>query len=193
MEFKIFIKIFTVGVFLIFECISCSSQFRKNTFQDITRSNLIKNKVQTIVSRKVGLDTLGNSIWERVDGVEYYNNIGLKIMTLIPKYFPGPEIKTPPGGLSLEQLSNFRVSESNIPTGIVDTTFYEYDKNENLSMIRNEFLTQIKYDQYDNWVEKCFSSKFREDMCNYRTYEYDGNGKIIYHLDSAGARSKKYK
>jgi YD repeat-containing protein len=174
-------------IFAIFQSCGDKLESKPDNFDD--KLLIAKNKVDVITKIKIGLDSLGNSKWSRVDAVSRYNNKGLKIMTIVPQYiYQSP----PPGGLTLRELSMIWTRETNIPNGIVDTIFYEYDERDNLKTIQGDLIITYKYDSQNNWIEKCVSRNLHESICNYRNYVYDDNWQIVYSIDSFGPRSNRF-
>ena len=182
MREKLFFIFFAFIILIFSICFSCNPKGIKEKFVDINREVIIKNKVRSKTTIKIWLDSLGKPLWSRPEAIDYFNNLGLKTMTVSPKYVPGQPEKPPPDGYTLEQLGSLRAPETNIPNGDSDTSFYEYDSMGNLTFIKNKnteiqklglnFIivsehvntTKIKYDKNNNWTEKCFSSDINEDV-----------------------------
>jgi YD repeat-containing protein len=155
---------------------------------------LRKNKTKQITESKIGLDKNGNSRWKRIESVTYYNQSGLIVMGIFPKY--SMNVPANKGGMTIDELSNFQYFETNFPTGEIDTVLYTYNQLENLTSIKDRNTkTLFKYDSYNNIIEKCYKSELYETVCHYTKYTYNNQNKIISKIDSFGVSSfnKGYK
>lgn len=191
--------------------LSCQTIPTKQRPLDKERSTIIENKVKTRTQIKVHLDKDGNSIWQKPICIDSFDLRGLVVLSLFPKYELAESPPTPPGGFTIEEINNNLLSgETDIPMNYYDSSLYEYDENGNQLKLKNitseinrpekkflviskhENTTLIKYDNSGNWIEKCFSYDIKEDICNYRIYQYDNKGRVKTRIDSAGPRSGKY-
>ena len=87
------------------------------------------------------------------------------------------------------------MEDTDIPNGIIDTVFYEYDADKNLSKEIErtydkhgqyfDYITTHKYDANNNLVETCMSSNISMTSCLYSKYNYIDN-KIDIRVDSVG-------
>jgi hypothetical protein len=149
---------------------------------------LSENKIKKITEYKIGLDKNGDSRWKRVESIKFYNQNGLIVMGIFPKYtMVVPQKK---GGMTIDELSNIQLFETNLPTGEIDTIFYTYDQRENLTLIKDRYNKTInKYDSNNNIIEKCFYSEILETVCHFHKYKYNSQKKIISKIDSFGVSS----
>jgi hypothetical protein len=184
-------SVLTVVVILTFAT-SCNNINRKpyNIFEEHERETVLYNKISQITEIEIGLDTAGNSQWKRISSTKLYDKKGFIIETITPEYMTRPWPKSSPGGMTIDEMSyHTQMSETNIPNGKADTTYFNYDERGNLNSIKNRYLTTYKYDEYNNLTEKCVTSDYTETVCNIKSYEYDKNNRIISIIDSAGVMS----
>lgn len=182
--------ILTVILFIV---ISCSANFQEkyDLFEKNERVYILKNKISEIIEYEIGLDTSGNSMWKRVSNRKLYNKAGLLIQSSSPDYISRPWKVNGSQGASLEEINyNLKMSKTDIPSGKIETTSYEYDDKGNLISLKgtNIHIT-YKYDINNNEIEKCVSSEYGETVCNYKKFIYDENQKIKYSIDSLGVRA----
>jgi len=173
---------------------SCNKHFQKqyNLFDKDDSEYILKNNISEITEFKIGLDTSGNSLWKRISTSKLYNKKGYLIKTISPGYISKPWPKSGPEGLSIDAINyNSIISETNIPNGKVDTTYFDYDDKGNLLSTKNEFLITYKYDINNNEIEKCVSSEYTETVCNFKRFVYDENQRIKYSIDSSGVRASR--
>ena len=179
---------------ILFLIISCNKPVQKqyNLFDRDDRTYILKNNISEITEYEIGLDTSGNSLWKRISTIKLYDKKGNLIKTISPGYITKPWPKSSPEGLSMDAISYYStISETNIPNGKVDTTYFDYDDNGNLLSSKNEFLLTYKYDLNNNEIEKCVSSEYTETVCNFKRFVYDENQRIKYSIDSSGARASR--
>lgn len=173
---------------------SCNKHFQKkyNLFENDDTEYVLKNNISEITEYEIGLDSSGNSLWKRIQISKLYNKKGFLIKTISPGYIVKPWPKSGPEGYSMDALYyNSIMSETNIPNGKVDTTYFNYDDNGNLLSMKNEFLINYKYDTNNNEIEKCVSSEYTETVCNFNRFEYDENQRIKYCIGSSGIRASR--
>jgi hypothetical protein len=182
---------FVYCVFLLHSCNQITSQ-KYDLFETNKVEYIKKFKIAKLNIIEIGLDTSGNARWKRINKTEFYNKYGLIYMTVSPGYETSSWPTAPEGGLTQNQIAyNLKMSETNIQNGRFDTTFFYYDKRNNLIKIENNFNTTIKYDKFNNEIVRCFSSEFSENVCNYKSYEYDEDGQIVFRIDSTGIMSAR--
>jgi len=138
----------------------------------------------------ISLDINGRPQWNRLEYVKIYNKDGQVEMVINHRYME-KEIPAKEGGLTLDDLNHLgSLTETNIPSGVIDTTKYFYDVSKN--RIREEYydgiILNIKYDKMNNQVERCVTSKNDETSCYYINWEYKDN-RIISKKDSVGISS----
>ncbi len=179
---------------ILFLVISCDKKFQKhyNLFDRDDRAYILKNNISEITEYEIGLDTSGNSLWKRISTIKLYDNKGNLIKTISPGYYTKPWPKSSPEGMLMDVISYYSImSETNIPNGKVDTTYFDYDDNGNLLSSKNEFLITYKYDINNNEIERCVSSEYTETICNFKKFVYDENQRIKYIIDSSGVRASR--
>ena len=172
--------------------ISCSqNNFKPFDLFDLKEKEIvIKNKIKEIREIEIAIDTAGVSLWKRVTNIKHYNKDGNLTLSLTPNYLrkPLPDFGT--SGIKLNEIEHYlKMSQTNIPNGEIDTTFFNYDKNQNLIEIKSDLTTTFKYDDFHNEIEKCIFSDMSETICVFSKYKYDNNGRIIYRIDSSGIMS----
>lgn len=191
MRKKLFV--FTILIIVTISITSCNTNNKKtfDLFERKEQEIALENGISQISEIEIGLDTAGNSLWKRTNQIKYYDDKGLLVKVIRPLYFTKTWAKSSSGlGMTLDEMSyNMRMSETNIPNGKVDTTFYSYDDKENLISIKGKYLTTYKYDEHNNEIEKCISAEYYETVCHSKKYSYNENGDIISRIDSSGARS----
>ena len=173
---------------------SCNKNLQKkyNLFENDNSEYILKNNISEITEFKIGLDTSGISLWKRIKSIKIFNNKGLLIKTINPGYITAPFPKSSSEGFSIDEINYYlSMNETNIPNGKVDTTYFDYDENQNLLSTKNEFLITYKYDTNNNEIEKCVSSEYNETVCNFKRYVYDENQRIKYCIDSSGVRASR--
>ena len=169
--------------------LSCNKNIHKpfDVFEENENDIVLKNNIKEIKEIEIGLDTAGISLWKRTSSIKQYNKDGNLIMSIAPIYISNPWPEPKPGGMKIEEMEYYLTkSQTNIPSGKVDTTLYNYDNQQNLISIKNEFLTTFKYDSFNNQIERCISSNLSETSCYYSKYKYDEKGQIIFKIDSIG-------
>jgi hypothetical protein len=146
-----------------------------------------ENNIYIIETYKVVLDLNNKPAWKRLEYYEIFDENGRAIMGCSPKYFKN-EAPRRQGGMTLEELSHIEwFTETDIPTGQIDTAFYTYTKDGYQIKNHDGSIYSYKYDKYDNLIEKCVGSDLRETTCNYTIYDYvDGEGRIKFKIDSIG-------
>lgn len=169
--------------------LSCNKNNHKpfDVFEENQKNTVLKNNIREIKEIEIGIDTAGVSLWKRIVSINQYNKDGNLIMTINPNYLTNPWPNVGPEGIKIDEIEYFsKMSQTNIPNGIIDTTFYNYDDKQNLISIKNKFFTTFKYDSFNNQIEQCVSSNFSETSCYYSKYKYDEKGQIIFKIDSVG-------
>lgn len=180
------------AIILVISCTRTEGQ-TYDRFENHERDIIHKYNISQKIIFKIGLDTSGNSLWKRTEGIEFYNKEGVLTLSLNPRYLsrdPFPQRKSGEG-MSLDELSNIEyLTETNIPNGNIDTTFCEYDDHHNLTSRRqNNHITTFKYDIHNNCIETCWKSEYSESNCNYCDFEYNKENQIVEKLESYGTRS----
>ena len=187
----IFMKTILTSLILLFLFSDGNVKIKNTRYTNFYGENIQEivkdNQINIIEHYKVVLDLDNKPSWKRLEYYEIFDEDGRIIMSCSPKYFQ-KELPRKPRGLTLEELSHIEwFTETNIPTGQIDTSFYTYNKDG--YQIKNEdgSVFSYKYDKYDNLIEKCGSDELSETTCNFTIYEYaDGKGKIKFKRDSIG-------
>ena len=172
---------------------SCNKHLQKkyDLFEKDNRGYVLNNNISEIIEYEIGLDTSGNSLWKRISNRKLYNKEGLLINSSSPDYIKRPWKVNGSQGATLEEINyNLKMSETDIPSGKIETTSYEYDDKGNLISLKgSDIQITYKYDENNNEIEKCVSSEYGETVCNYKKYIYDENQRINYSIDSLGVRA----
>ena len=154
---------------------------------------LSKNKVKLQKTIWISLDSNSQGLWKRIEQIDVYDKNGLRIMNIRPKY---KELPSPPVP---DEQEFWKEHRTNIPTGVNDTSFYEYLKGKVIKEIDRTYsdlglpyvdeITTYKYDNHNMLTEICATSKLSETVCRYKKYIYDDNGRILYEIDSLSENS----
>lgn len=172
--------------------VSCAGA---NNNDDVWFSNseiddVLRHSIHKKIEYKIGLDTNGNSLWKRVERIQEFKKDGNLEYEIYPRYS------------SIEyDLSNVDVftklkllgsmSETNIPTGEIDSIKYFYDKGGKLQKEVKQFsqfnqTILYKYNSNGDVIEKCVFADINQFNCRYSNYDYSDNGKIFSRVDSVG-------
>ncbi len=181
----------------IISCSGVTTDKRYDIHDENYGQNILrKNRVSELNVIESGIDTSGNSMWKRLLVKKRFSKNGLMLTAIYPNYVEKKiQNKT---NMTLEEISNLvsalpSMTQTNIPIGTADTTFYSYDKNDNLIEKKNKDQSvRFKYDQNNNCIAECYSSEFSETTCKYSIYKYDHQNKIISKVDSADVISGKH-
>jgi hypothetical protein len=180
-------------IIMAFIVVSCNIQAQKkyDLFEKDNREYILNNNISEIIEYEIGLDTSGTSMWKRVSNSKLYNKEGLLIKSSTPDYISRNWKVNGSQGATLEEINyNLKMSKTDIPSGKIETTSYEYDDKGNLISLKGSNIhITYKYDINNNEIEKCVSSEYGETVCNYKKFVYDENQKIIYSIDSLGVRA----
>ncbi len=185
----IFMKTILTSLTLLF-LLSCGNVKIKNTrhtnFYGENMEEIVKeNHIKIIETYKVVLDLNNKPAWKRLEYYTIFDENGRVIMGCSPKYYQ-KEAPSKPGGMTLEELSHLEwFTETDIPTGQIDTSFYTYTTDGYQIKNHDGSVYSYKYDKYDNLIEKCAGSDLSETTCNYTIYDYE-EGKIKFKRDSIG-------
>lgn len=180
---KILFAIFIVFILLL--STSCDKRKPYKLIDSDDKEIILKNNISKITQIEVCLDTAGNPMFKRIINYKLYDKNGFLTQEIVPQYVQKPWIKFE--NVLIELKYNSKMTNTNIPSGRVDTTYYKYDNNGNLiSTIDNNIQVKSKYDENNNEIERCVSSEYGETTCNYYTYKYDENNKVKYVIDSFG-------
>jgi hypothetical protein len=180
-------------IIVAFTVMSCNIQAQKkyDLFEKDNREYVLNNNISEIIEYEIGLDTSGTSMWKRVSNRKLYNKEGLLIKSSSPDYISRDWKVNGSQGATLEEINyNLKMSKTDIPSGKIETTSYEYDDKGNLISLKGSNIhITYKYDINNNEIEKCVSSEYGETVCNYKKFIYDENQKIKYSIDSLGVRA----
>jgi hypothetical protein len=144
-----------------------------------------ENNIKIIETYKIIIDLNNKPAWKRLEYYKIFDENGRVIMSCSPKYFR-KEAPRKPGGMTWDELNHIEwFTETDIPTGKVDTSFYTYTKDGYQIKNTDGSVYSYKYDKYDNLIEKCVGSDLSETTCNYTIYDYE-EGKIKFKRDSIG-------
>lgn len=183
-----FKKILTLHFSLIIFS-SCGQQ--KQTF-DITNHFLeeeyspelnVKNNIQ--MRKCYEIETYENKTSERkLRDILYFNSKGLCTLKVKPRYL---FIKTDNTGLNSR--------ESNVSTGLNDSTFYVFDdKNRLINKIESfprdatrqwRSSLDLTYDNNNNIIKRCVTSNESANMCTFIKYKYDSEQNVQVATDSS--------
>lgn len=180
-------------IIVAFTIVSCNIQAQKkyDLFEKDNREYVLNNNISEIIEYEIGLDTSGTSMWKRVSNRKLYNKEGLLIKSISPDYISRPWKVNGSQGATLDEINyNLNMTKTDIPSGKIETTSYEYnDKGNLISLKGSNIHITYKYDINNNEIEKCVSSEYGETVCNYKKFVYDENQKIKYSIDSLGVRA----
>ena len=187
----IFMKTIITSLILLFLISDGNIKIKNTRYTNFYGENLQEivkeNNINIIETYKVVLDLNNKPSWKRLEYYEIFDEDGRIIMSCSPKYF---QKKAPikPGGMTLEELSHIEwFTESAIPTGQIDTSFYTYTNDGYQIKNQDGSIYSYKYDKHENLIEKCVGSDLGETTCNYSIYDYaDGEGRIKFKSDSIG-------
>jgi hypothetical protein len=137
--------------------VSCNTQAQKkyDLFEKDNREYVLNNNISEIIEYEIGLDTSGNSMWKRVSNIKLYNKEGLLIKSSTPDYISRTWKVNGSQGATLEEINyNLKMSKTDIPSGKIGITYFEYDDKGNLISLKGSDLQiTYKYDENNNEIE----------------------------------------
>lgn len=181
-----------------FPCSNMEEHFKEYYYspEAIRKSKIIsRTKIEIssggTESRIITLYSKGRAISpNKVRAIDYFNELGYLTLSVIPKY---ESQKADTVGFSkLNAMEKFlfpKWVETNMPTGINDSIFFNYDTKNRLikKVYRKQTLFGIsyaaiintyEYDDKNNLVKSCESSDNSPTSCWIKSYEYDNVGRI---------------
>ena len=186
-----------------------NNSITKKNIKNLKTENLNWNLIQTEMKNKLGLD-IYESWLKKIDFIEEFNNY---ILLSVPTRFIRDWITSRYLDQILQIVKNYKkdlrriefkiIEQNNINTDQIPNTFDKFERNENISFIKDSYLQYNRIDpnkRFENFItgpsnKLAFeaSLKVSEDVANYNPlYIYGGVGMGKTHLlNSIGYQLKK--
>lgn len=171
-------------VFLIF--LSCNRQRKFNYHDEISDNKEIiaRNHISKSTEIQIKYDSASNPIWKRVERINFFNEKGLCVKQIEPKY----DIKFKTTGEDIHAV------ESSNYLGFSDTIYFEFDDLGHLikkvestfdhSGLNYHKKTEFIYDVNGNVISDCTHPEDAEIQCIYSDYVYGSDMQILSRKDS---------
>ena len=176
-----------------------NNSITKKNIKNLKTESLNWNLIQTEMKNKLGLD-IYESWLKKIDFIEEFNNY---ILLSVPTRFIRDWITSRYLDQILQIVKNYKkdlrriefkiIEQNNINTDQIPNTFNKFEKNENISFIKDSYLQYNRIDpnkRFENFItgpsnKLAFeaSLKVSEDIANYNPlYIYGGVGMGKTHL-----------
>ncbi len=183
-------------IFFTFLFSTCTRNKNFNYHDELIHESKIleNNHVHKITETRVELDTLGNPDWKRIETIKFFNDKGLNVKLLTPRYIiewtGGKAIK---GKLFLSPRGSIHTYRY---AGYTDTIYREYNRfsklkkeieisHEENGRLFSPVIYEYAYNNNGNLISTCRTLENLPISCLYMEYKYGDDGQIILRKDSS--------